>query len=122
MIPLFAVVWFLFSTSVHAQMTSSHRTDGMSGTMSGMIPNSIEEYLESRRHIGRPLHESDSGISPHSYNGPNEMRRDSGTMFSPPFNTPMGNTPMGMPQGAPEIQMAPMHPWAPSMPAGRLGR
>lgn len=116
MIRLLILLSALFSTSAFAQISQFCNSDRTSGTVYGKSPNSIEEYLDSRRNTGTIFNNPEAGISQYYFNGPSGMRQDSGTIL----NTPMGNTPMGMPQSVPEIeQIAPMQPWTPSMPAGR---
>jgi hypothetical protein len=112
---LITIVTVLFSGSAYGQMGQFHKSDGTSGRMYGTIPNSIEEYLDSRRSNRTEFNNSESDISQHYFNGPDGMRQDSGTIFNTPMgNTPVGNTPMGMPQSAPEI-MSPAQPFGPAL-------
>lgn len=124
MTPLLIIVIVVFSGSAYGQMGQFHKSDGTSGRMYGTIPNSIEEYLDSRRNNRTEFNNSESDISQHYFNGPNGMRQDSGTIFNTPMsNTPVGNTPMGLPQSVPEIQqMAPAHPFGSGLVPTPWGR
>ena len=123
MMQLLIFLTVVFSGSALAQMGQLYNRDGTSGTVFGTTsPNSIEEYLESRRNTGTVFNDPESGIPQRHFNGPTGMMQESGTIFNTPMDrTPVGNTPMGMPQSAPDI-MVPAQPFGPALVPTPWGR
>ena len=122
MMLLLIILTVIVSGSAFAQMNQVYKRDGTSGTAFGTSPNSIEEYLESRRNSGTVFNNPEIGTPQRHFNGPAGMMQDSGTIFNTPMDrTPVGNTPMGIPQSAPDI-MAPAQPFGPALVPTPWGR
>ena len=124
MMQVLIILTVVFSGSAFGQMGQLHNRDGASGMAFGTTsPNSIEEYLNSRsrRNTGAVFHDPEIGI-PQRFNAPSGMMQESGTIFNTAMDrTPVGNTPMGMPQSAPDI-MIPGQPFGPALVPTPWGR
>jgi hypothetical protein len=115
MMPLLVILTVIFNGSVFAQMNQSYKRGDTSSTVFGTSPNNIEEYLESRKNTGTVFTNPEIGTPQRRFNEPAGMMQDSLTIFNTPMDrTPVGNTPMGMPQSAPDI-MAPAQPFGPAL-------
>jgi hypothetical protein len=116
------ILTVIFSGSAFAQMNQFYKGGDTSSAVFGTSPNSIEEYLESRRNTGTIFTNPEIGTPQHRFNEPAVMMRDSVTIFNTPMDrTPVGNTPMGMPQSAPDI-MIPAQPFGPALLPTPWGR
>jgi hypothetical protein len=115
---LLIILTVLVSSSAFAEMSQFYNNH-VGGTVYGKSPNSMPQYFDNRGSEGPVFNHRRSDVSPYNFNVPSGMMQSNGSMF----NAPMGNTPMGMPSPAPDLQqLTPMHPWPPSMPAGPMGR
>lgn len=116
MTQLLILLTALIGSSAFAEMSQFYNNH-VGGTVYGRGPNTIQHYSESRGNIGTMFNNPESGISQSHFNEPNRMMQDRGTIFY----APMGNTPMGMPQAAPQI-MIPSQPFGPGLAPPPFGR
>jgi hypothetical protein len=115
MIQLLIMLTVLVSGSAFAEISQFYNNHVGSSTTYGS-PNGIHRYYDNRGNTGTRFEGRESGIPQYHFIGPSDMMRDRGTM-----NTPMGNTPMGMPQPAPQI-MIPSQPFGPGLAPTPFGR
>lgn len=116
MVQLLIVLTVLVSSSAFAEMSQFYNNH-VGGTVYGQNPNAVQRYSDSRETVGTIFTSPQPGISQYYFYGPRDMMRSSGTIF----DAPMGNTPMGMPQSAPQI-MTPNQPFGSGLAPSPFGR
>ena len=117
MTQLLIILTVLVSSSAFAEMSQFYNNH-VEGTVYGRSPNTTQQYVESRGNTGAIFNNPESSISQSYFNEPNGVMQNRTI-----FDAPMGNTPMGMPQAAPDLQqMTPIHPFGPGLAPTPFGR
>ena len=116
MIQMLIILTVFVSSSAFAEISQFYNNH-VGGTVYGRNPNGIQRYSDSRETIETMFTNPQPGISQYSFSGLSGMMRSGGTIL----DAPMGDTPMGMPQAAPQI-MTPSRPFGLGLAPTPFGR